>query len=308
MRLSRQSAITKLSSSESPINTIGQLNPLKSKFWGGGNATSLVIDAKFFLWPLKFNDNILDLVFPEFKTALNSFTSRFDTVTVISDLKNYPISDHLHFRSAYSYLKESATVLTIFEAEQLYNIYKQGSFKDECWYALKIEEEDHFLVNFQRGISLADLMNAVGKKMNRSIDHLTAMDPVTGNALDSKMILDARLSSIFFRKVKSRYDIPFPLWGMKHSVKLKEISSPENSLAPCCNCLGCVSVCPSGIAPNILYHLLLNDDVEDIDKYDITSCIRCGRCSSVCPSNIPLYSGIDGYLQIREKEEIDENT
>ncbi|MCK5198747.1 MAG: hypothetical protein KAR21_10370 [Spirochaetales bacterium] len=57
---------------------------------------------------------------------------------------------------------------------------------------------------------------------------------------------------------------------------------------PCCNCLVCASVCPSGLYPSLLYHHLKEENLNESIAMGLKYCSSCEKCSIFCPSGLPL--------------------
>jgi len=66
----------------------------------------------------------------------------------------------------------------------------------------------------------------------------------------------------------------------------KEAARPESQ--NCIRCAKCVSACPMGLEPYLLYALSNNTDWERMEKEDIMDCIECGSCQYTCPAALPL--------------------
>lgn len=72
---------------------------------------------------------------------------------------------------------------------------------------------------------------------------------------------------------------------------------PESDLAystdiamPCIRCGKCTEACPPKLLPQQLYWHSRANDLERLQKYNLSDCIECGCCSYVCPSNIDLVA------------------
>ncbi len=75
---------------------------------------------------------------------------------------------------------------------------------------------------------------------------------------------------------------------------------------PCINCGQCVSACPAGLLPQMLYRHLEAEQYDRAAELNLADCIECGCCAQVCPSHIPL---VDFYRHGRQeliRRELDE--
>jgi len=86
----------------------------------------------------------------------------------------------------------------------------------------------------------------------------------------------------------------------------KKDVAPTAPVLPCINCGQCVSVCPAGLLPQMLYRHLEAEQYDRAAELNLVDCIECGCCAQVCPSHIPL---VDFYRHGRQeliRRELDE--
>lgn len=60
----------------------------------------------------------------------------------------------------------------------------------------------------------------------------------------------------------------------------------------CIKCGRCVSVCPMGIEPYLLWKLSKKRMSDESEQHRVTDCIECGSCAYVCPAHVPLLDWI----------------
>lgn len=60
----------------------------------------------------------------------------------------------------------------------------------------------------------------------------------------------------------------------------------------CIKCAKCVSACPMGLEPYLLYKLAKLQKWDTTEEHNAVDCIECGCCSYTCPSYLPLLDYI----------------
>lgn len=69
---------------------------------------------------------------------------------------------------------------------------------------------------------------------------------------------------------------------------LTQASNYEVENPHCIRCGRCVSACPMHLMPLYMYQNERNNNIEQLEKFNVTDCIECGSCSYICPARIPL--------------------
>jgi electron transport complex protein RnfC len=71
----------------------------------------------------------------------------------------------------------------------------------------------------------------------------------------------------------------------------------------CIGCGRCISVCPLGLAPTVLYKWIDHREYEEALAAGLMDCKECGCCAYVCPARIPLVQGMKlGKFMSRKKK------
>ncbi len=81
----------------------------------------------------------------------------------------------------------------------------------------------------------------------------------------------------------NRLDIPIMKGTSGITVLLKEKEYVQKT---CIRCTKCVSACPMGLQPYLLYLLSNKKRYDDAVQEGLMACIECGSCAYVCPSKI----------------------
>ena len=63
---------------------------------------------------------------------------------------------------------------------------------------------------------------------------------------------------------------------------------PVYRQTPCLNCGKCLASCPIGLAPNMLYRLIVHGKYAQAMASDLMDCKECGCCAYSCPALLPL--------------------
>ena len=65
-----------------------------------------------------------------------------------------------------------------------------------------------------------------------------------------------------------------------------EIYEPEEEA--CIRCGKCIEVCPMGLVPATIMHLVKNERFKEAGALGVMHCFECGACTYECPAKIPL--------------------
>ncbi len=82
------------------------------------------------------------------------------------------------------------------------------------------------------------------------------------------------------------------LKGTSSVLMLTEAETLRKEPSACIRCAKCVSACPMGLEPYLLYRMARANRLEDLEKHFIQDCIECGCCMYTCPANIALLDMI----------------
>ncbi len=73
-------------------------------------------------------------------------------------------------------------------------------------------------------------------------------------------------------------------------MRAKEARRP--AATTCISCAKCVSVCPMGLEPYLIYKLAYKNMLAETEEHRAMDCIECGSCSYTCPAALPLLDRI----------------
>ena len=78
-------------------------------------------------------------------------------------------------------------------------------------------------------------------------------------------------------------DVPV-IKGTSGILALSEKLAHLQKETACIRCAKCVYVCPMKLQPNLLDKLSRSNDLDGLEKHNISDCIECGSCAFICPS------------------------
>lgn len=120
------------------------------------------------------------------------------------------------------------------------------------------------------GTSISEVLSTVGIPENTG--KIVSGGPMMGKAI-------ANINSYFVK-------------GMSSLLFIDESESKRRVVEECIRCGKCVTACPMGLEPYLLYTLATRADYEECEKHGIMNCIECGSCQYGCPAFRPLLDMI----------------
>lgn len=99
----------------------------------------------------------------------------------------------------------------------------------------------------------------------------------------------------------SIFDLETPvIKGTSGVLVLSHEESKKSQTTNCISCGRCVSACPMGLNPSMLFKLIDHQEFEDAQTHGLLDCKECGCCSYSCPAHIHLVNGFKaGKYELR---------
>ncbi len=138
-----------------------------------------------------------------------------------------------------------------------------------------VQNPSNYLVRI--GTPIIDLIEASGG-LPEDTGKIISGGPMMGKALNST-------------------DVPV-VKGTSGVLIMTDKESKRNAEGNCIRCGKCVSACPLGIEPYLLYLLSKKRRIERLEDEDVMNCCECGSCQYTCPASLPLLD----YLRIGKAE------
>lgn len=86
--------------------------------------------------------------------------------------------------------------------------------------------------------------------------------------------------------------------GTSGILVVREKEAVRDMPLTCIRCGKCVSVCPMGLQPFMLYKLSSHNMFAQTEGFYANDCIECGSCSYTCPASLPLLD----YIRLGKAE------
>lgn len=133
-----------------------------------------------------------------------------------------------------------------------------------------------------------NLLCPVGTPIRYLLDACGGVDPKT-----YKILLGGPMTG------QPQYDMNAPTGKSDNAVLAFCKDEERTSAHPACiRCGRCISVCPMGLLPALLYQYHQEGRRDMLQKANVMDCVECGACSSVCPGRVPL---VQAFRTVRQK-------
>ncbi|MCC8088827.1 MAG: electron transport complex subunit RsxC [Rikenellaceae bacterium] len=128
----------------------------------------------------------------------------------------------------------------------------------------------------------ANLMVRIGTPISFVIDKCGGLPEDTGKIVNGGPMMGRSMSNPDAGVTK----------GTSGILIFKEKESVRAAATTCIKCAKCVSVCPMGLEPYLLYKLSQRQLLAETEENRVFDCIECGCCSYTCPAALPLLDMI----------------
>lgn len=139
------------------------------------------------------------------------------------------------------------------------------------------------------------VVTVTGKELKSTHNYLARFGTAASRLLELAGIPDGDVKLLNGGPMMGRsvVDITAPL--IKGCSGLTVLSGKEAARGKelaCIKCAKCVSACPMGLEPYLLYKLAKLQKWDTTEEHNAVDCIECGCCSYTCPSYLPLLDYI----------------
>ena len=122
----------------------------------------------------------------------------------------------------------------------------------------------------------------IGTPVEALIEAVGGMPDDTGKIINGGPMMGKALNTLEVPVVK----------GTSGILLFPEKESSRGTSASCIRCAKCVSVCPMGLGPYLLYAQTRKEMFEAVENNNALDCIECGSCAFACPAGLPLLDYI----------------
>lgn len=138
-----------------------------------------------------------------------------------------------------------------------------------------------------------NLLCPIGAPIRCLLDACGGVDPKT-----FKILLGGPMTG------QAQYDMNAPVDKSAAAVLAFCADEERSSAHPrCIRCGRCVSVCPMGLRPVVMYRYEQAGQLDRLEQAGLRDCIECGACTYACPGRLPLLRTFQTARQKLRKEE-----
>lgn len=134
----------------------------------------------------------------------------------------------------------------------------------------------------------SNLLVRIGTPISKLIEHCGGMPGDTGKIINGGPMMGRAMANEEAPVTK----------GTSGILLMSQSDAVRGPEMPCISCAKCVSVCPMGLEPYLLFKITKVGLYDRLEGERTTDCIECGCCSFTCPSNLPLLD----YIRIGKAE------
>ena len=280
-----------IQSSENLSTLLNHIFPERSGYWNQKKWNSIRIsflpNIPFGPDPHTLSSFLFDSLYDNIELLINKFALKHVTISGL-EKPDKKILPNINYNNRDSRQELSLSAL---ELRKLIDAVKTNQYSENKLLSIFIDTDHIFTYLISSDLSFSDLFSKANELKDYALEDF--VDTINGLELSGDSIISqSQINYISLSNWRFKSNSGFFMTYPNFNRSISMIEHIEKLEEPCINCLSCASICPSGIYPATLYHLLKDGALAEASAMALNTCMFCRKCSVVCPSNIPLSKTI----------------